>query len=45
MAASLPAKVSKKQLKQVLSTVAPNIIFPYARETIDSSVTKATFYH
>ena len=31
------------QLKQVLSTVAPNIIFPYARETIDSAVTKATF--
>ncbi|CAA0078380.1 Protein-export protein SecB [BD1-7 clade bacterium] len=31
------------QLRQVLSTVAPNILFPYARETIDSLAVKGSF--
>ena len=31
------------QLEQVLSTVCPNILFPYARETIDSLVVKGSF--
>jgi preprotein translocase subunit SecB len=31
------------QLEQVLSTVCPNILFPYAREAIDSLVIKGSF--
>ena len=31
------------QLEQVLATVCPNIMFPYARETIDSLVIKGSF--
>lgn len=31
------------QLKQVLNTVCPNILFPYVRETIDNSLVKASF--
>ena len=31
------------QLRQVLGTVAPNILFPYAREMVDSLVTKGSF--
>jgi preprotein translocase subunit SecB len=30
-------------LSRVLNTVCPQILFPYARETIDSALTKATF--
>jgi len=30
-------------LRRILATVCPNMLFPYARETIDSVVTKATF--
>lgn len=32
-----------QQLEQVLATVCPNIMFPYARETIDSLVVKGSF--
>ncbi|MFM1897491.1 MAG: hypothetical protein RLZZ385_2565 [Pseudomonadota bacterium] len=32
-----------QQLEQVLSTVCPNIIFPYARESIDALVIKGSF--
>lgn len=31
------------QLQQAMSTFAPNILFPYARETIDSLVTRGGF--
>jgi preprotein translocase subunit SecB len=31
------------QLRQVMGTVAPNILFPYAREMVDSLVTKGSF--
>lgn len=31
------------ELQHVLNTIAPNILFPYAREVIDSTVTKASF--
>lgn len=31
------------QVRQVLGTVAPNILFPYAREMVDSLVTKGSF--
>jgi preprotein translocase subunit SecB len=32
-----------QQLAQVLNTVCPNILFPYAREAIDNAVTKGSF--
>lgn len=32
-----------QQLAQVLNTACPNMLFPYARETIDSVVTKGSF--
>lgn len=32
-----------QELRRVLATVAPATLFPYARETIDSLVTKANF--
>ena len=32
-----------QQLAQVLNTACPNILFPYAREAIDNTLTKATF--
>lgn len=32
-----------QQLTQVLNTAAPNMLFPYARETIDNIVTKGSF--
>jgi preprotein translocase subunit SecB len=35
--------VPEEELRRVLSTVAPSALFPYARETIDSLVTKANF--
>lgn len=31
------------QLEQLMATVCPNILFPYAREVIDSLVTKGSF--
>lgn len=31
------------QIEQLLATVCPNILFPYAREVIDSLVTKGSF--
>ena len=31
------------QLRQVLTTMCPDILFPYARETIDTFVVKASF--
>lgn len=31
------------QLEQVLATVCPNILFPYAREAVDSLVVKGSF--
>jgi len=31
------------QLRQVLGTVCPNILFPYAREAVDSMVTRGSF--
>ncbi len=31
------------ELEQILATVCPNILFPYARESIDSLVTKGGF--
>lgn len=32
-----------QEVRRVLATVAPNTLFPYARETIDSLVVKANF--
>lgn len=34
---------TQPQLEQILATVCPNILFPYAREAIDSMVTKGSF--
>ena len=31
------------QLRQVLGTVCPNVLFPYAREAVDSLVTRGSF--
>ncbi|KJS09955.1 MAG: preprotein translocase subunit SecB [Gammaproteobacteria bacterium BRH_c0] len=35
--------LNEQQLAGILNTQCPNILFPYARETIDSVVTKGTF--
>ena len=35
--------LSDQQLAQVLNTTCPNIIYPYAREVVDSTLTKASF--
>ena len=35
--------LADQQLAQVLNTACPNILFPYVREVIDSTVTKASF--
>lgn len=35
--------IEGQQLAQVLNTVCPNILFPYAREAIDNAVTKGSF--
>lgn len=35
--------IAEEQIRQVVSTVAPNILFPYAREMVDSLVTKGSF--
>lgn len=34
---------SEEDLERVLATVCPNILFPYARETIDSMVVRGSF--
>lgn len=39
----LVAGFSEDERRRVLATAAPNTLFPYARETIDSLVTKAGF--
>ena len=35
--------VAESQMRQVLATVCPNILFPYARESVDSIVTRGSF--
>ena len=35
--------IEGQQLAQVLNTVCPNILFPYAREAIDNVITKGSF--
>jgi preprotein translocase subunit SecB len=35
--------IEDPQLRQVLGTVCPNILFPYARETIDTLAVKGSF--
>jgi len=35
--------IEGQQLAQVLNTVCPNILFPYAREAVDNAVTKGSF--
>ena len=35
--------VDGENMRRVLATVCPNMLFPYARETIDNVVTKGTF--
>jgi preprotein translocase subunit SecB len=35
--------IEGQQLAQVLNTVCPNILFPYAREAVDSVVVKGSF--
>lgn len=37
------AGIDGDSLKQILATVAPNILFPYAREAIDALVVKGGF--
>ncbi len=37
------ANMQPEQLEQVLASLCPNILFPYARESIDSIVTKGSF--
>ena len=37
------ANMESQQLEQILSSLCPNILFPYAREAIDSIVTKGSF--
>lgn len=39
----LVAGIEDESLRQVLATVAPNILFPYARENIDALVVKGGF--
>mgnify|MGYP003664403160 FL=1 len=36
-------KFPEADLERVLATVCPNILFPYARETIDALVTRGSF--
>ncbi|MCB1632721.1 MAG: protein-export chaperone SecB [Pseudomonadales bacterium] len=35
--------IAEPQLRQVLATVCPNILFPYAREAIDNLVVRGSF--
>lgn len=37
------ANMEPRQLEQILASLCPNILFPYARESIDSIVTKGSF--
>ena len=37
------AGIEGEQLRQILATVAPNILFPYAREAVDNMVIKGGF--
>ena len=37
------ANMDPQQLEQILASLCPNILFPYARESIDSIVTKGSF--
>ena len=37
------ANLNREQLAQTLGTLCPNILFPYARETIDSLIVRGTF--
>lgn len=37
------ANMEPQQLEQILASLCPNILFPYARESIDSIVTKGSF--
>lgn len=37
------ANMEPQQLEQILASLCPNILFPYAREAIDSIVTKGSF--
>lgn len=37
------ANMEPRQLEQILASLCPNILFPYAREAIDSIVTKGSF--
>lgn len=37
------AGLDEKQLAQVLNTTCPSMLFPYAREVIDNTLTKGTF--
>jgi preprotein translocase subunit SecB len=37
------AGLENQQLAQVLNTMCPQILFPYAREAIDSAITKGSF--
>lgn len=39
----LVAGIEDESLRQILATVAPNILFPYARENIDALVVKGGF--
>jgi len=35
--------IEGQQLTQVLNSTCPNILFPYARETVDNTLTKGSF--
>jgi len=35
--------ITGQDLSRVLNTVCPQVLFPYARETIESALSKATF--
>ncbi|MBT5796524.1 MAG: protein-export chaperone SecB, partial [Porticoccaceae bacterium] len=35
--------IEGQQLTQVINTTCPSMLFPYARETIDSTLTKGSF--
>ena len=37
------AGLDEKHLAQVLNTTCPSMLFPYAREVIDNTLTKGTF--
>jgi preprotein translocase subunit SecB len=35
--------IEGEELRRILAVICPNMLFPYARETLDSIVTKGTF--